>query len=163
MPSHHGLGECHSQTMLCCVTSYNNLFSKIILLSMAITSWVYLCVLHTWYRYVTEHIAHSFHWIQQQIHYATRDPLLYKRAKRCTFDSAESFISSVWASSIRRNADLTQSFGYGRYTSQSGLWIRIRINWVAGSDPDPGGQKWPTKIEKSKEFSCFEVMDYLFW
>ncbi len=29
-------------------------------------------------------------------------------------------------------------------------------------DPDPGGQKLPTKIEKSKEFSCFEVLDILF-
>jgi hypothetical protein len=31
-------------------------------------------------------------------------------------------------------------------------WIRIRIQIA---DPDPGGQKWPTKIEKSPEFSCF--------
>jgi hypothetical protein len=31
------------------------------------------------------------------------------------------------------------------------------------SDPDPGGQKnLPTNIEKSKEFSCFEVLDVLF-
>jgi hypothetical protein len=28
--------------------------------------------------------------------------------------------------------------------------------------PDPGGQKRHTKIEKSKEFSCFEVLDVLF-
>jgi hypothetical protein len=25
-----------------------------------------------------------------------------------------------------------------------------------------GGQKLPTKIEKSKEFACFEVLDVLF-
>ncbi len=31
-------------------------------------------------------------------------------------------------------------------------WIRIRIQIA---DPDPGGQKWPTKVEKSPEFSCF--------
>jgi hypothetical protein len=29
-------------------------------------------------------------------------------------------------------------------------------------DPDPGGQKLPTKIEKSRELSCFEVLDVLF-
>ena len=30
---------------------------------------------------------------------------------------------------------------------QSGQWIRIRIR-NPDSDPDPGGQKWPTKVEK---------------
>jgi hypothetical protein len=40
-------------------------------------------------------------------------------------------------------------------------WIRIRIH-IADPDPDPGGQKLPTKIEKSTEFSCFEVLDVLF-
>jgi hypothetical protein len=30
------------------------------------------------------------------------------------------------------------------------------------ADPDPGEQKLPTNIEKSKEFSCFEVLDVLF-
>jgi hypothetical protein len=29
--------------------------------------------------------------------------------------------------------------------------------------PDPGGQKVPQKNEKNKEFSCFEVLDVLFW
>jgi hypothetical protein len=29
-------------------------------------------------------------------------------------------------------------------------------------DPDPGGQKLPTKIEKSKEFACFKGLDVLF-
>ncbi len=29
---------------------------------------------------------------------------------------------------------------------QSGLWIRIRIR---NPDPDPGGQIWPTKVEKN--------------
>jgi hypothetical protein len=28
---------------------------------------------------------------------------------------------------------------------------------------DPGGKKWHTKIEKSTEFSCFEVLDVHFW
>ncbi len=41
-------------------------------------------------------------------------------------------------------------------------WIRIRIQ-IADPDPDPGGQKWPTKIEKSTEFSCFEVLDCSLW
>jgi hypothetical protein len=29
-------------------------------------------------------------------------------------------------------------------------------------DPDPGGQKLPTHIEKSKEFSRSEVLDVIF-
>jgi hypothetical protein len=29
-------------------------------------------------------------------------------------------------------------------------------------DPDPGEQKLPTKIEKSQEISCFEVLDVLY-
>ncbi len=42
-------------------------------------------------------------------------------------------------------------------------WLRIRIRiQIADPDPDPGGQKLPTKIEKSTEFSCFEVLDVLF-
>ncbi len=36
-----------------------------------------------------------------------------------------------------------------------GCWIRIRIQ-IADPDPDPGGQKWPTKIEKSPEFHVFK-------
>ncbi len=38
-------------------------------------------------------------------------------------------------------------------------WIRIRIQIA---DPDPGGQKWPQKIEKWTESSSFEVLDVLF-
>ncbi len=45
---------------------------------------------------------------------------------------------------------------------QSGQWIRIRIR-NSDPDPDPGGQKWPTKVEKSCKSSCFEVLDGLFW
>jgi hypothetical protein len=33
---------------------------------------------------------------------------------------------------------------------ESVLWIRFRIHFD-GLDPDPGGQKWSTKIEKSEE------------
>jgi hypothetical protein len=29
-------------------------------------------------------------------------------------------------------------------------------------DPDPGGQKLPTKIEKSQDIYFFEVLDVLF-
>jgi hypothetical protein len=29
-------------------------------------------------------------------------------------------------------------------------------------DQDPGGQKCPTKIENSKQISCFEVLDVFF-
>jgi hypothetical protein len=46
------------------------------------------------------------------------------------------------------------------------IWvILIRIG-IKNADPDPGGQKWPTKIEKNKEISCFEALDHLdvlFW
>jgi hypothetical protein len=41
-----------------------------------------------------------------------------------------------------------------RIQIESGQWIQIR---------DPGGKKWTTKIEKSSEISCFEVLDVLFW
>jgi hypothetical protein len=30
------------------------------------------------------------------------------------------------------------------------------------ADPDPGGQKWPTKKEKSEDISWFELLDVLF-
>ncbi len=40
---------------------------------------------------------------------------------------------------------------------QSSQWIRIR-----NLDPDPRGQQLDTKIEKSEEISCFEVLDVLF-
>jgi hypothetical protein len=30
------------------------------------------------------------------------------------------------------------------------------------SNPDPGGQKWPTKIEKKFKISFFEVLDVRF-
>jgi hypothetical protein len=29
--------------------------------------------------------------------------------------------------------------------------------------PDPGGRKWPRKIENSKWISYFEVLGVLFW
>ncbi len=32
-----------------------------------------------------------------------------------------------------------------------------------GSGPDPGGQKWPTKVKNIFKSSCFEVLDGLFW
>jgi hypothetical protein len=45
------------------------------------------------------------------------------------------------------------------------LWLRIRIDYgrlvpdqgIGNADPDLGGQKLPTKIEKSEEISGFEV------
>jgi hypothetical protein len=43
---------------------------------------------------------------------------------------------------------------------QSGQWIRIHIR---NPDPDPGGQKLPTKKErKNYEISCFVMLDVLF-
>ncbi len=39
------------------------------------------------------------------------------------------------------------------------FWIRIRIDFDR-LDPDPGGQKCPTKIEKSLENSCFDRVQH---
>ncbi len=40
-------------------------------------------------------------------------------------------------------------------------WIRIQSGqWI--QDPDPGGQKLPTKVEIFFKSSCFEVLDGLF-
>jgi hypothetical protein len=40
-------------------------------------------------------------------------------------------------------------------------WIRIQSgHWIR--NPDPGGHKRPTKIEKSQEVFCYEVLDVLF-
>jgi hypothetical protein len=42
------------------------------------------------------------------------------------------------------------------------LRIRIRIDFGRlDPDPDPGGQKLPTKVEKSENISCFKVLDIL--
>jgi hypothetical protein len=42
------------------------------------------------------------------------------------------------------------------------LRIRIRIDFGRlDPDPDPGGQKLPTKVEKSEDISCFKVLDIL--
>jgi hypothetical protein len=44
---------------------------------------------------------------------------------------------------------------------QSGQWIRIRI-WIRNPDPDPGGQKSPTKNGKNLDIEFFEVLNILF-
>ncbi len=63
-----------------------------------------------------------------------------------------------------------QGFGSGSVSGSGSAWIRINLScWIririqiADPDPDPGGQKWPTKMEKSTEFSYSEVLDVLFW
>ncbi len=56
-------------------------------------------------------------------------------------------------------------------SSSSSAAVHCSVPVVSGFnlrsvDPvsDPGGPKWPTKKgRKSKEMSCFEVMDVLFW
>jgi hypothetical protein len=57
-----------------------------------------------------------------------------------------------------------QGFGSGSVSGSGSAWIRINLSFwiriririqIADPDPDPGGQKLPTKIEKSPEFSCF--------
>ncbi len=50
-----------------------------------------------------------------------------------------------------------------RICIQSGQWSRNRICIRnPDQDRDPGGQKWPTKVGKNQEISCFEVLDVLF-
>jgi hypothetical protein len=38
-------------------------------------------------------------------------------------------------------------------------WIQIQSGQSV--DPDPGGLKWPTKVEKIKKFHVLEVLDVL--
>ncbi len=43
------------------------------------------------------------------------------------------------------------------------MWIRIRTGYDRlDPDPDPGGQKWPTRIVISEKLSYFEGLDVLF-
>ncbi len=67
---------------------------------------------------------------------------------------------------------IIQGFGSGSVSGSGSAWIRINLScWIririrtqiADPNPDPGGQKWPQKIEKRTEFSSFEVLDVLFW
>jgi hypothetical protein len=62
-----------------------------------------------------------------------------------------------------------QGFGSGSVSGSGSAWIRINLScWIRIririqiADPDPGGEKRPTKIEKSTRFLCFEVLDVLF-
>ncbi len=44
-------------------------------------------------------------------------------------------------------------------------WIQIRIRIDSGwrdPDPDPGGQKFPSKIDKSEEMYSFEGLNVFF-
>ncbi len=82
---------------------------------------------------------------------------------------ATSTLAQRWAEQLRENDEMQccgQGCGSGSAWIRINLicWIRIRIRiQIADPDPDLGGQKWPTKIGKSTEFSCFEVLDVLFW
>jgi hypothetical protein len=42
--------------------------------------------------------------------------------------------------------------------------LGLDLDSIRSVDPDPDsvGQKWPTKVEKNYEISCFEVLDVLF-
>jgi len=44
---------------------------------------------------------------------------------------------------------------------QSDHWIRIRIRNL-NTDPDPGGQKWPTKVEKIHVLKCW-MASFVSW
>jgi hypothetical protein len=58
--------------------------------------------------------------------------------------------SNVAVFRIRIGSGFNQVSGFG---SEFATRILIRIR---NPDPDRGGQKWPTKIEKSWGISCFE-------
>jgi hypothetical protein len=55
---------------------------------------------------------------------------------------------------------VSQCFGSGSRLNLDSIWILIPIR---NPDPDPEGQKCPTKLVKSQEISCFKVLDFLFW
>ncbi len=69
-------------------------------------------------------------------------------------------------SSTSSTGNTTTPPGYFRSVFRSRSRI-LSVQWIRTRNPDPdpesGGQKWPTKIEKSYEISCFEVLDVLFW
>ncbi len=69
---------------------------------------------------------------------------------------------SVWNSTWAWTLQLIFDFIWGLKLRQRYLFHCPRAR-VADPVPDQGGQKWPTKKEKSTEFSCFEVLDVLFW
>jgi hypothetical protein len=48
-----------------------------------------------------------------------------------------------------------------RIRIQSGHWIRIRFR-IRNPDPDPGGQKLPTKVEKIKTFHVLKWCMFFF-
>jgi hypothetical protein len=61
-----------------------------------------------------------------------------------------------------KTVEKNQGFGSGSVSGSGSAWIRINLScWIririqiADPDLDPRGPKWPTKIEKSLEFSCF--------
>jgi hypothetical protein len=75
--------------------------------------------------------------------------------------------SMIVSISFLTDEDKNQGFGSGSGSGSAWIrinlscWIRIRIQ-IADPYPDPGGKKSPTKIEKNREFSCFELLDVLF-
>ncbi len=76
---------------------------------------------------------------------------------------ADSFITAMYVKYLN-NYFLCVLLSVFRIRIKSAQWIRIHIQIRNPyPDPDPGGQKWPAKTEKSLEISCFEVLDVLFW
>ncbi len=78
--------------------------------------------------------------------------------------SSLNFWQNFWNPS-HETVPLNQGFGSGSAWIRINLscWIRFRIRiQIADPDPDPGGQKWPTKIEKSPEFHVFKYWMFSF-
>ncbi len=74
--------------------------------------------------------------------------------------------------SIPASFDTVESEGRAKYIKKQ-FFVKFRSNFNLSFscvprilprvvDPDTGGQKLPTNIERNKEYSCFEVLDVLF-
>jgi hypothetical protein len=90
----------------------------------------------------------------------------------CIFIEENKIFFLLFFFSSRGQSKNLEPYGQGFGSASGSAWIRINLScWIrigiriqiADPAPDPGGKKWPTKIEKSTEFSCFEVLDVFFW
>jgi hypothetical protein len=71
----------------------------------------------------------------------------------------------IWIRPAQKVLDLLQCFGSGSRLDPNPDWIRIQAGqWIRirNSAPDSGGQKFPTKLGKDLDISCFKVLDVLF-
>ncbi len=72
-------------------------------------------------------------------------------------------LQCCWSVYLVESGTFWQGFGSGSAWIRINLscWIRIRIRNL-NADPDPGGQKWPTKIEKRQNFHVLKCLMFSF-